>query len=437
MKNIFAIILFIWVVQGFAQTDLSVGSDHRMESFRLPDGPSGNSINTIVQGPNGFLWFGGHAGLYRYDGYRFKSYKSNPDNPDSLVFSYVEFLYWSSDEYLWIGTYGGGLFRFDPIDDSFIRYQHDPNDPSSLTNDQITYIVEQNDTTLWVGTTGGLNRLDRKTGRFERFIHDPEDPSSLSFDDVRSLFIDQNNTVWIGTGFIYNADITKGGLNRYNPDSKSFTKYLHNPEDATSLAGNIVRAIHEDSEGDFWIGSSGGLQKLDRNSGEFKSIANGLPGQKDLFTQINKDVGPSVVYEILEDDQKNLWVFTLHNGWDKPAGSIIKIDLTTEHLELLKNRETFVPWQVEQSQDGSFWIAGAGVGGAVNKIIPGNPVTKNIPFTGVENLSIEGLVNGRDSIVWGKSTSGKVVQIIGIQDNFKTYGVRPLPEIKIDMNNAI
>ena len=435
MKQLLAIFLALWISEGLGQTDFSSGSDYRIESFKLPDGPSGNSINSITQGPNGFLWFGGHAGLYRYDGYRFKSYKSNEKDPDALVFSYIEFLFWSSDEYLWIGTYGGGLFRFDPTDESFIRFQHDPDDPTTLSNNYVTHIIEENDSTLWVGTVGGLNRLDRRDGNFERFLHNPDDPSSLSFDDVRYLFLDKENTLWIGTGFIYNDSLSLGGLNKFDPSTKSFTRYLHNPEDSTSLAGNIVKSIYEDSNGDFWIGSSGGLQKMDRNKGVFKRILfEGFIKNSPLGETIRANE-PTVVYAILEDNRNNLLVFTLHNSWANPLGSIVSIDISTNQMEVLENRKTFVPWQVEQSRDGSFWIAGAGVGGEVHKIIPGNPLTKNLPFAGGENLSIEGLVSGNDSIIWGKTTTESAVQLIGFQDDFSTYGIRALPEIKTNFKS--
>ena len=435
MKRFLTIILCIWLADGWAQQNLSSGNEYRIESFKLPDGPSGNSINSITQGPNGFLWFGGHAGLYRYDGYRFKSYRSDAGDPNALVFSYIEFLFWSSDDYLWIGTYGGGLFRFDPSDESFIRFQYDSEDSTSLSNDYVTYVIEENDTTLWVGTVGGLNRLNRKTGKFERYLHDPDDPRSLSFDDVRSLFLDKENTLWIGTGFIYNDSLSQGGLNRFDRTTNSFTRYLHNSKDSTTLAGNIVKSIYEDSHGGFWVGSSGGLQRMDRNRGVFKRILYEGQIKNSPLAETIRANEPTVVYALLEDDRNNLLVFTLHNSWATPLGSIVSIDLSTNQMELLENRKPFVPWQVIQSRDGSFWLAGAGVGGEVNKIIPGNSLTKNLPFAGGINLTIEGLVSGNDSIIWGKTTTENAVQLIGFQDDFRTNGIRTLPEIKTDFKN--
>ena len=96
-----------------AQQSIEVG-DYEIEEVTMPGGRPGNNVNSIVQGPYGFLWFGSHAGVHRYDGYEFVTYGNIEGDSTGLSFPYVESLYWDSEDLLWIGTYGGGLFRFDP-----------------------------------------------------------------------------------------------------------------------------------------------------------------------------------------------------------------------------------------------------------------------------------------------------------------------------------
>jgi ligand-binding sensor domain-containing protein len=85
-------------------------------------------------------------------------------------------------------------------------YRHDPENPDSLSDSDIQDIHEDSAGVLWVGTfNGGLNRLDRATGRFTHYFHDPDDPESLSHNTVRSIYEDQSGGFWIGTD---------GGLNR-------------------------------------------------------------------------------------------------------------------------------------------------------------------------------------------------------------------------------
>ena len=63
----------------------------------------------------------------------------------------------------------------------------------------------------------------------------------------------------------------KGGLNRFNKNTGTFTRYLHDEKDPHSLIDNRVRAIFEDSYGNFWIGTAGdGLHTMDRENGTFE-----------------------------------------------------------------------------------------------------------------------------------------------------------------------
>jgi len=420
-----------------AQPQLEMNKDYLIEEFVLPGGPSGNSVNCIVQGPNGFLWFGSHTGLNRYDGYHFKLYKSNPEDSTSLAFSYIEWLFWSLDNYLWIGTYGGGLFRFDPNDESFVRYHHHPADPTSLSNDQVTYIIEESKDILWVGTTGGLNRLDRTTGQFERFLNVDNDPTSLSFNDVRTLYIDRQETLWVGTGFFYQDDLSQGGLNRFNPETKTFTRYLHQPDDPKSLMGNVIKAIYEDSKGNFWVGSLGGLQKMDRKAGTFRRMLDDPKVAGDIFAPGIQGNEISSVFSLLEDKSENLWIFNLH---DDALSSIGKVDLRTNQMEIIRERANIIPWQTMQSTDGSIWLAGAGIGARVHKIRPGNAQVKYLPFIDASEgrgISFEGLVAQGDSLLWGKTSSADgTPQILGIRNTGRNWGIRNLPEVYVKDHNT-
>jgi signal transduction histidine kinase/ligand-binding sensor domain-containing protein len=415
-----------------AQNQVQKNQDYIIEDFILPDGPSGNSINCIVEGPNGYMWYGGHAGLYRYDGYKFKKYASTGGDSTKLAFSYIEWLYWSSDNYLWIGTYGGGLYQFNPDDESFLRYTNDPDDPYSLSNNRVTTIVEESLNILWVGTTNGLNKLDVRTGKFDRFYPEKGNPNSLSFEDVRSLYIDRAGVLWIGTGFIYEDDESLGGLNRYNPDSKTFTRYLHQPDDPTSLSGNLVKSIYEDSEGNFWVGGNGGLQLMDRESGTFQNYFEYKNSKSNLYQLGYLDEERSSVYSILEDRNDNLWVFILHNAAGGNLGSIIIIDPDLKQINKIAERESIIPWQTTQSRDGTIWLSGAGVGSAVHKIKSGNNQIRYLPFNSLrtDDIYIEGIAAQNDSIIWAKiTTQDGVPQILGMSNNFRTYGFRSLPEV--------
>jgi ligand-binding sensor domain-containing protein len=54
---------------------------------------------------------------------------------------------------------------------------------------------------------------------------------------------------------------------------ENFTRYLHDPKDASSIASNKVRAIFEDSKGRLWVGSTGdGLQIHGQKDGKVHTL---------------------------------------------------------------------------------------------------------------------------------------------------------------------
>ena len=77
---------------------------------------------------------------------------------------------------LWIGTWDGGLNRYNRQSDTFTHFKHDPNDPNSISSNTIYSIYEDPSGIIWIGTwEGGLNRYDREKDTFTHFKHDAPD----------------------------------------------------------------------------------------------------------------------------------------------------------------------------------------------------------------------------------------------------------------------
>jgi signal transduction histidine kinase/ligand-binding sensor domain-containing protein/DNA-binding response OmpR family regulator len=235
-----------------------------------PKGVSLGEIHGIAQDQAGFMWLATSVGLHRYDGYRFVSYYHDPDDPNSLAFNRTSALLWSKDGKLWIGTLSKGLDRFDPVTNTFTHFTHDPDDPGTLNSNGITSILEDSQGVVWIGTEKGLHRYHPDTGTFTRYLHNPKDTTSLSHDVVSALFEDRNGHLWVGTGSYWDLSHEKGGLNRFDRRKGTFTRYLHDPDDPSSLFNNRIKAIYEDSRGTFWVGTLGdGLHTMDREKGTF------------------------------------------------------------------------------------------------------------------------------------------------------------------------
>ena len=131
------------------------GSIVRFEHLSIEDGLSQNAGLDIFQDSRGYLWFGTQDGLNRYDGYSFKVYKHDPDDPGSISHNSILKIEEDQDGFLWVGTWGGGLNRYDPSTESFTSYRHNPDDPSSISSDTVTTLKEDSQGNLWVGTLSG------------------------------------------------------------------------------------------------------------------------------------------------------------------------------------------------------------------------------------------------------------------------------------------
>jgi len=387
----------------------------RFEVFELPGGDPGNSVNCIVQDSAGFLWFGSQQGLHRYDGQHVHTYFHDPADSASIASDYIEWLFPDSKGILWIGHGGAGVSAFDPLAEIAARYAHDPKNPGSLSNNNVSMIAEDREGFIWCATNKGLNRLDRQTGKFRHFFHGPADPRSLSYDLVRSVYVDRQGTLWAGCGVVFNGNHAEGklgGLNRYHPDG-TFTRYLHDPNKPNSLADNRVRAIFEDSRGDFWVGTgSTGLHRMDRNAGTFERLPFDPAHPSRLSSPVlvdNESPFPAFyqVHFVSEDREGRLWVGALEGGlnvYDPASDKQWHFEITPGKIESLPSN---YPWHFCQTRDGSVWLSDAGFGHQVWRVKNAGSL---FPYFRAENLGLKsatfpGILKGRDGMVW--------VQVLG------------------------
>ena len=325
----------------------------------------------VVQDHQGFMWFAGWDGLYRYDGYGYTRSQHDPQDSTTLALNWVESLYIDRGGTLWAGTFGGGLNRYNDETDTFTRFMRDPDDPTSLSEDTVTVILEDSRGTLWVGTHGGLNRFDPDTGTFTHYRHDPTDTTSLSNDQVRALYEDRQGTLWVGTGEpeVTDTPAGEGGLNRFEAGTGTFTRFMHDPADPTRLIDNKVMSLYEDTRGVFWVGTLGdGLHEMDREAGTFtrhrydpsnptklsRPFLEGVASVPERCEDLEfYDFGCGGVTFIHEDRQGLLWIGGFGGGvnrYDLETGAMTHHEAATSGL--LDNSI----WTMVESHDGTLWL---------------------------------------------------------------------------------
>ncbi len=334
------------------------------EQISIEQGLSQSIVYCILQDQRGFLWFGTEDGLNKYDGYNFTILRRDPYNPNSLSYNEIRALCEDHTGIIWIGTFFGGLNRYDPTTGEVMTYRNIPGDYTSLSHNNVRVIYETRhgrDSELWIGTLGGLHRWDRRTNTFLRFQHEAHNPASLSHDAVNAIFEDRNGGLWIGTN---------DGLNKFVQSDKGaaayFEHYHHDPADAGSLGNSAVTAIYEDRSGVLWVGTAGGLHKL---------VSSRAPAAPPVFVRYQHDprnphsLSHDEVSCIFEDSAAHgmLWVGT--NG-----GGLNLLDRTQNTFTRFQN-DPHDPASISSDQvnaicedrSGIIWLGT--YGGGANKVV--------------------------------------------------------------------
>ncbi len=121
--------------------------------YRSDNGIPCGEANDVVETPDGVLWVGTYAGLYRYNGSEFKLM----GNFESV--RNVNCLYVDVDGRLWIGTNDNGLSLC--INDN-ISSTLDMDD--ELSSNSIRTIIRGEDSNYYVGTSDSLNIVSLESG---------------------------------------------------------------------------------------------------------------------------------------------------------------------------------------------------------------------------------------------------------------------------------
>lgn len=285
-----------------------------------------------------------HCGgeLIKYDGYSTTYYKPGKLTSSSLAGPRVECVYADKDGMIWVGMLETGLDRLDPSTGIFTHYRHNIKDSTSISSDFVTVLYEDRSGNFWIGTHGGLNKLDKKTGTFTHYVHKDNDATSLSNNQVRAIYQDREGALWLGTGSTWGGSSEyneagvagEGGLNKMNISSGKFIRYMHNDKDTTTLINNKVRAVFEDKEGNFWVGTAGdGLHLMNRQTGKFQRLTYDPKHPEKLSREpVNKNDPTDHITFITQDIRGEIWIGALGGGLTRYNWQTKKFSITTKEI---------------------------------------------------------------------------------------------------------
>ena len=243
----------------------------------------------------GNIWAGLHArepNFFRTEPSPFIPLSRNPSNLNTYGETFVNAIYEDHEGVLWTGT-TGGLNRVDPRSGQSTSYLP----PGQGTSNDIIAINEDASGALWIGTFGGgLSRFDKRTGHYKTYLHEPSNPSSLSDNRVSRLLVDHDGLMWITTW---------NGLDRFDPTTGGFVTYKQDKNSDEEAYFNIT----EDRTGSLWMGSWGAVNRLDPKTSQFTIYPHKVGDPKSLSS--NESVN-----SVYEDHSGTIWAAT-YNGLNK------------------------------------------------------------------------------------------------------------------------
>jgi len=321
-----------------------------IEPVTFKHGTMDRTIFCIFQDKKGFIWLGTDNGLNKYDGYTIETYRYQPDDPNSLSNNSVRTINEDEDGNLWIGTFGGGLEKFNVEREIFTHFKNNPENPNSLSDDFVLTIHHtqspKGEELLWIGTFRGLDRYELKTNKIEHYQFTDEESGYPKVSVIRTIYEDRNGFLWLGTlgsglimflpetgdyeryrskidrseGLSHNDVLTiqenadgmlwigtaGGGLERFSPKTKQFNHLRANAFEKNSLNSDDVRILHLQDNKFLWIGTGAGLSCFDLQKKEFIRFSKESTEQLKLHH--------NTIISLYEDQTGIIWIGTLFNG---------------------------------------------------------------------------------------------------------------------------
>ena len=291
-----------------------------------------DEVFSIQEDESGLIWVGTYAGISMFDpNTNIEHYKKDPFDENSISDNSIHGIYEDKDGLLWVGTNSKGVNVINRKNYN-VKHLNKTSKAYPISDDNINDVVGI-DNKIFIATKNGLNEVDKDLKTIN--IYNTED--GICNNNITALFADSKKNVWIGTAngiSVLNTntneiiDITDiltnhniedqyikviyedskgnywvgcfidGGLVKIDPNKRTIENYRNKKEDKTSISSNNIRSIVEDKNGNLYIGTSYGLNKLNESNNTFERYL-----EKDGLSN-------NTVYGLLVDDNNNLWAST-------------------------------------------------------------------------------------------------------------------------------
>lgn len=345
---------------------------YNFHNFSVKDGVAQSQVYALLQDSRGYIWIGTRGGgLSRYDGINFKTFTEK----DGLSNNYIYDIKEDSKHNIWIGT-NNGLSRYNGK--KFV------NIPviNSNAHLEVREIAFDQKARVWLATNYGLYYIDRdKIIAVSPKLHIPNAITT-------SVLIDKKQQIWFGTG---------SGLYKITEKNEKFNlikmgKYSH-------YMNNAITKIKEDKYGKLWIGTYGDGVYINNNNNFYR-----IDLQHELYKQ--------TILDIYFDKQNNTCLATLNKGVCL-YGNLSKTFSWLSEKEGLSNNHVR---SIIQDNSGNYWFGTSG-GGVCNYF--GKQFTTYDKSSGLAGNFIYSIYKDSQKRLWvGNSQKGVSTMQQGVFTNY-------------------
>ena len=353
------------------------------------NGLCSNYVKGITQDHRGCLWVATEAGLARFDGSHFTTFRSSSSQicSDELNDVYYD----TSTHSLWVASQRDGISVYD-VDAQ--RWTHRFNSQSSLVTNDVTHLSRAADGGIWVTHYHlGVEHYDKATGRFTPYTS----KTIKALTGIRS---------WVscddGRGHLLIGH-DGGGMSVLDLRTKRLKRYAYNSATALTggIPGPIVHDIFKDRSGRLWVGTSQGLALFDVRTGRFTTFrhsavlpssilsdqvmsigqtrsgdlwvctdmggvsvlpAGAVPAASSFVNHVPRTSGGTLsssnAYKFFEDSYGNVWVGHYRSGLDY-AVHMPPLFTTLPYVQLASGTMTYKPvWGLSTDLAGRLWMGG-------------------------------------------------------------------------------
>lgn len=325
-------ILLILCLYIFVSVSSESNTPVRFTHYSTHNGLPNDFVLSIVQDYNGFIWFGTHLGIVRFDGHSFNLFQPDPKKSNCLSYKHINRMYIDLHGNLWIKFTENALNRMEIQTGKLYNYLSDTTKTGSISSLRVTSFFEDQDSTLWIATKSGLNIYNNKEDNFYSVL-----PKSITNETYPSNYINSITDDTLGNIWF----LSKNGIGRIHKKDfkiKSLGELVHRPE----INSMGITSLGSDRKTKLWFTTwNNGVFCYDIVTGQLTNYLKKVKNIKSLYIDTQ-----GKVFVFSNDDNTLFYINQQHIQ----KGSFSKHSLfeTTEHVHYLRFAE---------DKTGNIWIS--------------------------------------------------------------------------------